>query len=106
MAFQRQLGLEPSGQIDQQTATALGLSIASSSGRSVTGPQYVAASVHVCDIGTIRRAGYVGRPARNWWKWRYRANDVGIWPNSWRMGYQPPLPKFFARSRPRLPVKH
>ena len=38
------------------------------------------------DIGTIRRAGYVGRPARNWWKWRYRANDVGIWPNSWRMG--------------------
>ena len=39
MAFQRQLGLEPSGQIDQQTATALGLSIASTSGRSVTGPQ-------------------------------------------------------------------
>jgi hypothetical protein len=39
MAFQRQRGLEPSGQIDQQTATALGLSIASTSGRSVTGPQ-------------------------------------------------------------------
>ena len=39
MAFQRQRGLEPSGQIDQQTATALGLSIASTSGRGVTGPQ-------------------------------------------------------------------
>src|ERR1700738_3116644 len=39
MAFQRQRGLELSGQIDQQTATALGLSIASTSGRSVTGPQ-------------------------------------------------------------------
>jgi hypothetical protein len=39
MAFQRQRGLEPSGQIDQQTATALGLSIASTSGSSVTGPQ-------------------------------------------------------------------
>ena len=39
MAFQRQRGLEPSGQIDQQTATALGLSIASTSGRSGTGPQ-------------------------------------------------------------------
>jgi hypothetical protein len=35
MAFQRQRGLEPSGQIDQQTATALGLSIASTR----TGPQ-------------------------------------------------------------------
>src|ERR1700726_1878691 len=35
MAFQRQRGLEPTGQIDQQTATALGLSIASTSGRSV-----------------------------------------------------------------------
>ena len=39
MAFQRQRGLEPSGQIDQQTATALGLSTASTSGRGVTGPQ-------------------------------------------------------------------
>src|SRR6202048_4180005 len=39
MAFQRQRGLEPSGQIDQQIATLLGLSIASHSGRSVTGPQ-------------------------------------------------------------------
>jgi hypothetical protein len=24
----------------------------------------------VIEIGTLRRAGYVGQPARNWWKWR------------------------------------
>jgi hypothetical protein len=22
----------------------------------------------IIDIGTLRRAGYVGKPARNWWK--------------------------------------
>jgi hypothetical protein len=39
------------------------------------------------EIGTLRRAGYVGRPANNWWKWRYKANDVGIWPKSWHGGF-------------------
>ena len=37
-------------------------------------------------IGTLRRAGFVGQPARNWWKWRWKANDVGIWPKHWRGG--------------------
>jgi hypothetical protein len=41
----------------------------------------------VIDIGALRRAGYVGQPARNWWKWRYKANDLGIWPKSWRGGF-------------------
>ena len=34
----------------------------------------------VIEIGTLRRAGYVGRPARNWWKWRDKAFAVGIAP--------------------------
>src|ERR1700738_3456672 len=37
----------------------------------------------VIDIGTIRRAGYVGKPARNWWKWRDKAYDAGIGPTHW-----------------------
>jgi hypothetical protein len=41
----------------------------------------------VIDIGALRRAGYVGQPARNWWKWRYKANDLGICPKSWRGGF-------------------
>jgi hypothetical protein len=41
----------------------------------------------VIEIGTLRRAGYVGRPASNWWKWRYKANDLGIWPESWHGGF-------------------
>ena len=40
----------------------------------------------VIDIGTIRRAGFVGRHERNWQKWRWKANEVGIWPKSWRGG--------------------
>jgi hypothetical protein len=39
------------------------------------------------EIGTLRRAGYVGKPERNWWEWRYKANDLGIWPKSWRDGF-------------------
>jgi len=41
----------------------------------------------VIEIGTVRRAGYVGRPASNWWKWRYKASDAGIWPKSWHDGF-------------------
>ena len=40
----------------------------------------------VIDIGTIRRAGYVGKPARNWWKWRDKAYDAGIRPTYWNRG--------------------
>ena len=58
MAFPRQLGLEPSGQIDQQTATALGLSIASTSGRSVAvflaGPDIVKVRVNRAGCGPHR----------------------------------------------------
>jgi hypothetical protein len=36
---------------------------------------------------TLRRAGYVGRPEPNWWKWRNRADALGIWPKSWRDGF-------------------
>jgi transposase InsO family protein len=31
----------------------------------------------VIEIGTLRRVGYVGKPARDWWKWRYTANVPG-----------------------------
>jgi len=41
----------------------------------------------VIDIGTMRRAGFVGRYARDWWKWRGKANEQGIWPKSWRDGF-------------------
>ena len=41
----------------------------------------------VIDIGTMRRAGFVGRHARNWWKWRSKANAQGIRPKSWRDGF-------------------
>ena len=41
----------------------------------------------VIDIGTLRRAGYVGQHARDWWKWRNKANGLGIWPKSWRDGF-------------------
>ena len=41
----------------------------------------------VIDIGTMRRAGYVGRHARDWWKWRSKAHKQGIWPKSWRDGF-------------------
>jgi hypothetical protein len=41
----------------------------------------------VIDIGTLRRAGYVGRPEPNWWKWRNRADALGIWPKSWSDGF-------------------
>jgi hypothetical protein len=41
----------------------------------------------VIDVGTLRRAGYVGQPARDWWKWRFRANRLGIWPKSWEWGF-------------------
>jgi hypothetical protein len=41
----------------------------------------------VIDIGTMRRAGFVGRHARDWWKWRWKANEQGIWPKSWRNGF-------------------
>ena len=39
------------------------------------------------EIGTLRRAGYVGQPAPNWWKWRYKANAIGIWPSRWGGGF-------------------
>jgi hypothetical protein len=41
----------------------------------------------VIEIGTMRRAGFVGRHARDWWKWRWKANEQGIWPKSWRAGF-------------------
>jgi hypothetical protein len=41
----------------------------------------------VIEIGTMRRAGFVGRHARDWWKWRWKANEQGIWPKSWRDGF-------------------
>jgi len=41
----------------------------------------------VIEIGTLRRAGYIGQPARNWWKWRSKADNLGIWPKSWRGGF-------------------
>jgi len=41
----------------------------------------------VIEIGTLRRAGYVGQPAPNWWKWRYKANAIGIWPSRWGDGF-------------------
>jgi hypothetical protein len=41
----------------------------------------------VIDVGTLQRAGYVGRPARNWWKWRDKAFSLGIWPKSWCDGF-------------------
>ena len=40
----------------------------------------------VIEIGTLRRAGYVGRPAANWWKWRDKAYAAGIWPSNWEDG--------------------
>jgi hypothetical protein len=41
------------------------------------------------DIGTLRRAGYVGKPARNWWEYRNKAYRVGIHSDSvkWGDGY-------------------
>ena len=38
------------------------------------------------EIGTLRRAGYVGRPASNWWKWRDKAYAAGLWPSHWEDG--------------------
>jgi hypothetical protein len=38
------------------------------------------------EIGTLRRAAYVGRPAANWWKWRNRAYSAGIRPVHWSSG--------------------
>jgi len=38
------------------------------------------------EVGTLRRAGYVGKPANNWWIWRNQANAVGIEPSVWRNG--------------------
>jgi hypothetical protein len=32
------------------------------------------------DIGTLRRAGYVGEPALNWWRSRDKLYLLGIWP--------------------------
>jgi hypothetical protein len=40
----------------------------------------------VIEIGTLRRAGYIGQPASNWWKWRDKAYVVGIWPSHWKGG--------------------
>jgi hypothetical protein len=39
------------------------------------------------EIGTLRRAGYVGKPARDWWESRNKANKLGIWPKSWHDGF-------------------
>src|SRR5215472_7420230 len=39
------------------------------------------------EIGTLRRAGYVGKPARDWWESRNKLNNLGIWPKSWRDGF-------------------
>jgi hypothetical protein len=41
----------------------------------------------VIDIGTLRRAGYVGKPESNWWKWRNKASAVGIRPSRWKDGF-------------------
>ena len=41
----------------------------------------------IIEIGTLRRAGYVGKPARDWWESRNKANNLGIWPKSWRDGF-------------------
>jgi hypothetical protein len=51
----------------------------------------------VIEIGTLRRAGYVGKPASNWWKWRDKAYSAGIWPSHWRNGYIE-LPKQILRT--------
>jgi len=40
----------------------------------------------VIEIGTLRRAGYVGKPESNWWKWRNKAYRVGIQPAHWGHG--------------------
>jgi len=40
----------------------------------------------VIEIGTVRRAGYVGRPAVNWWKWREKAYQAGFRPSHWKDG--------------------
>jgi len=39
------------------------------------------------DIGTITRAGYVGKPAGNWWVWRDKAYVLNIRPKTWRDGW-------------------
>jgi hypothetical protein len=40
----------------------------------------------VIEIGTLRRGGYVGKPARNWWTSRDKAYAVGFWPSHWKGG--------------------
>jgi hypothetical protein len=39
------------------------------------------------DIGTLRRAGYVGEPAPNWWKSGDKLCVLGFWPKTWRDGW-------------------
>jgi hypothetical protein len=39
------------------------------------------------EIGTLRRAGYVGKVPRNWWNWRNKAYAMGIQPVHWGEGY-------------------
>jgi hypothetical protein len=39
------------------------------------------------EIGTLRRAGYVGKPESNWWKGRNKASAVGIRPSRWKDGF-------------------
>ena len=41
----------------------------------------------VIEIGTVRRAGYVGQHAANWWKWRDKAHRAGISPSHWKDGH-------------------
>jgi hypothetical protein len=39
------------------------------------------------DIGTLRRAGYCGKPAPNWWKSCDKLYVLGFWPKTWRDGW-------------------
>ena len=39
------------------------------------------------DIGMLRRAGYVGKPAPNGWKSRDKLYALGFWAKSWRDGH-------------------
>jgi len=38
------------------------------------------------DIGTVGRAGFVGKPAHNWWVARDRLWDLNVRPTRWRDG--------------------
>ena len=40
----------------------------------------------VIEIGTLRRAGYVGQPEPDWWNWRNKAYEVGVRPTRWGDG--------------------